>query len=264
MWIRVDSNIHSSRAIRQAGYLAPAVYVTILRMVKEHGDTDGTLSDEYLNADEVGYFMGAETGLEREIEEAIEGLKRVGLIAEEGDRAVLVKWRKFQPDKTAAERKRRQRERERVEPVTRDNRDNRDSRQRNATKQNGKNNGVSWTKEYDTLIEKWNAITGKAIRVGPGRSEKNLDKVRGLFERCMHQGSSIEDAHSRVLQVVRAKQEEWADTDLVKHVVPETIARHFDKYEDNLSVTERAPAVAQEDCTRCEALGEGLACLNHG
>ncbi len=126
-WVRVNVRANLDPSIRRSGKFAWQVFETLLRIAKEQG-RGGLVPQEYLCGEELAFWANLH-GFESDLERALSRLVDNGLLEPDEDGALRIgSWARYQKDRTAAERKRRQRSRAAERDVTDDEDTERDRR----------------------------------------------------------------------------------------------------------------------------------------
>jgi len=140
VWLRLDADLDQHPDIIIAGPYALDVFVAVLRMAKQYGEA-GTVAGKYVSPAYLARRMLWPADRAEDIATAVEGLISTGLLVENGGRLTVPGWRRYQQDRTAADRAKRYRDRKRhsssrdVTPVTTDSTGH-DETRRDMTRQN--------------------------------------------------------------------------------------------------------------------------------
>jgi len=111
-WIRLDIDLDAHPDIIAAGDYALDTFVAVLRMCKQYGEA-GHVEGKYTTPRYLARRMLWPPSRAKDITRALMGLLDVGLITKTDDGFEVPGWRRFQQDRTGAERSRRYRERKR-------------------------------------------------------------------------------------------------------------------------------------------------------
>lgn len=116
-WLRLQADFFQDpkiiRLTREAGPLGPLVFIALLTIAKRGGrDADGCFDVDDLDPYVIASYMHVRAP-EDEVSRAVTACHSVGLlVTRDGGKSALRSWKKYHPDSTATERKRRQRARE--------------------------------------------------------------------------------------------------------------------------------------------------------
>ena len=111
-WIRLDIDLDAHPDMIAAGDYALDVFVAVLRMAKQYGEA-GAVHAKYVSARYLARRMLWPASRAKDITTALMGLLDVGLLIKTAEGFEVPGWRRFQQDKSGAERSRRYRERKR-------------------------------------------------------------------------------------------------------------------------------------------------------
>lgn len=121
-WLRLQSDYFVNPTTMRAGWEGSIVFLAAMTMSKLHG-WDGALPRDEFVTDTVKRHLGCHSDFD--FDKGLTACLRCGLLTEDATHYQIRNWRKFQPDPTAARRKREQRARERKSQRHSDDRESR-------------------------------------------------------------------------------------------------------------------------------------------
>lgn len=116
-WLRLQADFFQDpkiiRLARESGPLGPLVFIALLTIAKRDGrDADGCFDPADIDPYVIASYMHVRVP-DEDVSRAVTACHSVGLlVTRDGGKSALRSWKKYQPDATATERKRRQRARE--------------------------------------------------------------------------------------------------------------------------------------------------------
>ena len=108
-WLRLEAAVFQDGRLVRAGFWAKVVYLAALTYAKLHSHRGGRIPKADFTADVIAHHVGTLPEHHRCLEPALGALVKLGLLDDDVTHYTVTKWKTYQDDRTATERKQRQR-----------------------------------------------------------------------------------------------------------------------------------------------------------